>query len=55
MRVCYLLAQPVKLKEIGEKAKAFVRENFLITRQLREHLTLMLILLNEGRDRIELF
>ena len=55
LRIRYLLAQPEKLKAMGDKARAFVRENFLITRQLREHLTLMLILLNEGRDRIELF
>lgn len=55
LRIRYLLAQPAKLREMGEKAREFVRENFLITRQLREHLTLMLILLNEGRERIELF
>lgn len=55
LRTRYLLHQPEKLREMGAKAKQFVRDNFLITRQLREHLTLMLILLNEGRDRIQLF
>jgi trehalose synthase len=55
LRTRYLLHQPEKLREMGAKAKQFVRDNFLITRQLREHLTLMLILMNEGRDRIELF
>ncbi|QSA98177.1 glycosyltransferase [Methylococcus sp. EFPC2] len=55
LRIRYLLAQPEKLAKMGEKAREFVRENFLITRQLREHLTMMLILLNGGRDRIELF
>ncbi len=55
LRTRYLLHQPDKRREMGMKARDFVLHNFLITRQLREHLTLMLILLNEGRDRIELF
>ncbi|MGZ4959977.1 MAG: glycosyltransferase [Methylomonas sp.] len=55
LRARYLLHQPDKLREMGIKAKQFVRENFLITRQLREHLTLMLILKNQGQDRIKLF
>lgn len=55
LRARYLLHQPEKIREMSDKAKQFVRENFLITRQLREHLTLMLILQNQGQDRIELF
>ncbi|MGY6276664.1 glycosyltransferase [Methylomonas sp. MgM2] len=55
LRARYLLHKPEQLKEMGEKGMQFVRENFLITRQLREHLTLMLILQNQGKDRIELF
>lgn len=55
LRTRYLLHQPEKLREMGAKAGQFVRDNFLITRQLRENLTLMLILLNEGQDRIQLF
>ena len=55
LRTRYLLHQPEKLREMGAKARQFVRDNFLITRQLRENLTLMLILLNEGQDRIQLF
>jgi trehalose synthase len=39
---------------MGRKAREFVRENFLLTRQLREYLTLMLALRNSGADRIEL-
>ena len=39
---------------MGTKAKEFVRENFLITRQLREYLTLMVGLLHGASDRIEL-
>ena len=39
---------------MGRKARKFVRENFLITRHLREYLTLMLALTNGARERIEL-
>ena len=39
---------------MGDKAKEFVRDNFLITRHLREYLTLMVALLHDARDRIEL-
>lgn len=55
LRARYLLHQPEQLLKMGDKARQFVHENFLITRQLREHLTLMLILQNQGLDRIELF
>jgi trehalose synthase len=54
LRVRYLLHQPEKIRAMGEKARAFVRENFLITRHLREYLTLMVALLNRAQDRIEL-
>ena len=39
---------------MGEKARNFVRENFLLTRHLREYLTLMVSLLHGRGDRIEL-
>jgi trehalose synthase len=55
LRTRYLLAQPEKLKAMGEKGRQLVRENFLITRQLREHLTLMLISMDGARVRLELF
>lgn len=54
LRIRYLLHQPQAMVEMGEKAQGFVRENFLITRQLREHLTLMVGLLHGTRERIEL-
>ena len=43
-------------QQLGDflKAKEFVRENFLLTRQLREHLTLMVSLQHGETDRIEL-
>jgi trehalose synthase len=54
LRIRYLLHQPEKIEEMGRKARIFVRDNFLITRHLREYLTLMVALLNGARDRIEL-
>ncbi|MEJ2509463.1 MAG: glycosyltransferase [Gammaproteobacteria bacterium] len=54
LRIRYLLHQPDKLAEMGEKAHGFVRDNFLITRHLREYLTLMVALLHGAGDRIEL-
>jgi trehalose synthase len=38
---------------MGGKAREFVRENFLITRHLREYLTLMFFLMQVNTDRIE--
>ena len=38
----------------AERPAIFVRDNFLITRHLREYLTLMVALRNGARDRIEL-
>jgi trehalose synthase len=54
LRIRYLLHQREQLAEMGNKAREFVRENFLLTRQLREYLTLMLALRNGAADRIEL-
>ncbi len=54
LRMRYLLRQPDKIQAMGEKAQAFVRDNFLITRHLREYLTLMVALLHDAQNRIEL-
>jgi len=54
LRIRYLLHNRDKLKEMGQKAKAFVMENFLITRHLREYLTLMVALAHNVGERIEL-
>lgn len=54
LRIRYLLHEPKRIAEMGAKAREFVRENFLLTRHLREYLTLMLALHYEVRDRIEL-
>jgi trehalose synthase len=39
---------------MGRKARQFVLENFLLTRYLREYLTLMLAVVHQTMDRIEL-
>jgi len=54
LRTRYLLHQPEKIQQLGEKARSFVRDNFLITRHLREYLTLMVALQHGAQDRIEL-
>ena len=54
LRIRYLLGQPEQIGAMGEKARRLVRENFLLTRQLREYLTLMVAMLHGARDRIEL-
>lgn len=54
LRVRYLMQQPDKIKAMGDKARVFVRDNFLITRHLREYLTLMVALHHGAQDRIEL-
>jgi trehalose synthase len=54
LRIRYLLHHQDRLAEMGRKARDFVRENFLITRQLREYLTLMVALAHGAGDRVVL-
>jgi trehalose synthase len=54
LRARYLLFHKEKRLEMGRKAKAFVKDNFLLTRHLREYLTLMVSLLHGEDERIEL-
>ena len=54
LRARYLLFHRGLLEEMGEKARNFVRENFLLTRHLREYLTTMVSILHAKGDRIEL-
>jgi trehalose synthase len=43
-RIRYLLQYRGRMRVMGERGREFVRENFLLTRHLREYLTLLLIL-----------
>ena len=54
LRIRYLLTHPQRRKEMGETAKDFVLENYLLTRHLREYLTLLWAVLSDSRDRITL-
>lgn len=53
-RIRYLLKHRGKMDEMGRKARQFVLENFLLTRHLREYLTLMVAVTHETKERIEL-
>jgi len=54
LRVRYLMRHPRRRAAMGETARAFVRDHFLITRQAREYLTLMVALAHADGNRIEL-
>jgi trehalose synthase len=54
LRIRYLLHHRELLESMGEKAREFVRNNFLLTRHLREYLTVMVSLRHGAGDRIEL-
>lgn len=54
LRIRYLLHNRERLAEMGRKGREYVRENFLITRHMREYLTLCVGLLHGAADRIEL-
>ncbi|MDP1813215.1 MAG: glycosyltransferase [Leadbetterella sp.] len=53
-RMRYLLQHPSIGQIMGAKGKEYVREKFLITRQLRDYLTVIYSLLNGDSDRMEL-
>jgi len=54
LRIRYLLHHRDRLRAMGEKAREFVRNNFLLTRHLRAYLTVMVALKHGVEDRIEL-
>jgi len=54
LRIRYLLHHRDRLTEMGRKARELVRENFLLTRHLREYLTLMVAMTYGAEERIEL-
>ena len=54
LRTRYLLQNPDETFHMGRKARELVRENFLITRHLREYLSLMVAAVFGDEERIEL-
>lgn len=51
-RIRYLLNRPSVSEKIGEQAKKFVSQNFLISRHLKDYLSLFYILENPGKNII---
>lgn len=54
LRMRYLLSHPDKAEQLGKQAKEFVRDNFLITRHLKDYLTMLHSVQNPGLDRMEI-
>lgn len=54
LRVRYLHQRADLREQMGAKAREFVRQNFLLTRQARDYLTLMTGLMHPGEERIAL-
>lgn len=54
MRMHFLLENPEEAHHMGERAHAYVRENFLITQQLRSNLALLMVLLQGDSERLEI-
>ncbi len=53
-RARQLLNNPEMVKGMGEKAREYVRKNFLITRQIRDYLSVWYAAENKGRSVLEL-
>ncbi|HET9481666.1 MAG TPA: glycosyltransferase [Candidatus Polarisedimenticolia bacterium] len=53
LRTRYLLRRPGERREMGEKGRRFVKDHFLLTRHLREYLTLMVGIQHASSERIE--
>ena len=53
-RIRYLLHRPKLAQRLGLLGREFVRQHFLITRKLRDYLTLLILLENPGSQLIEL-
>jgi trehalose synthase len=53
-RIRYLLNRPDMARRMGKMAQEFVRSHFLITRTIRDYLTLLILLENPGSRHIEL-
>ncbi len=54
LRIRHLFHNKQRMQEMGRKGKEYVRENFLLTRHLREYLTLLLSLRHGNEYRIDL-
>jgi trehalose synthase len=53
-RIRQFLTNPDMVRRMGERAHEYVRNNFLITRQVRDYLSLWYSLQNQGRPLLEM-
>jgi trehalose synthase len=53
-RVRQFLNNPDMIKRMGQHGKEYIRNNFLITRQIRDYLSLWYIIENDGKSVMEL-
>lgn len=53
-RIRYLLEEPLKRERMGHEGHLFVKDHFLLTRHLREYLSLFVTLMHNGGNRLEL-
>jgi trehalose synthase len=53
-RIRQLLNSPEMARKMGESAREYVRKNFLITRQIRDYLSIWYSMENKGKSIIEL-
>jgi len=54
LRIQYLLQHEHSRRRMGDNAREFVRQNYLLTRQLREYLTVILAVRHNYQARIDL-
>ncbi len=54
IRIRYLLKHPEIMEQMGKNARQFVLDNYLITRQLREYLTLVVALTFSSGENTEI-
>ncbi len=54
LRIRYLLHRDDLRRQMGDRARRFIWENYLLTRHLREYLTLMLGLVHEHGERMNM-
>ncbi len=53
-RIRQILNNPAMAKRMGERAREYVRNNFLITRQVRDYLATWYALENKGESVLHL-
>lgn len=53
-RIFYLLNNPGLMKEMGKQAREFARQNLIVSRHLRDYLTLMTVVLRRGETAVSL-